>query len=389
MESISPDGWAALLGCSRQWRQLVHDNTDTIFLDHTADVAFIAKGVWPRLSLIVLCNQPSDQEVMYSRDLPHSARLAQSFQGSSLSLLAELHMSTETLGGTFLIVAPGCCLNNSSCAATDVAISSARTYLQGPRWQSSRHLSATHVLSAGRKQILACLCSTSFPALGHLNLSGQTLAPVDVALMVMGTWPVLELLDLRRCGLETEASMQLAEGAWPELKVLLLSDNQLDDEAWLHLARGSWRKLHTLWLDGNPLTLSGMYSAANASWCGLRQLRLDTNMVLDPVGILRMVHIMIFREKWCPVLRAFQVPRETCAVPAGLWPHLTRIHVAVHRRHRQMLLIHSSIHFASAAGWLGLECLNGNGPQDLLGVADMLSQAWVLRFHADRLLRYW
>ena len=205
--------------------------------------------------------------------------------------------------------------------------------------------------------------------------------------MVMGTWPLLELLDLRSCGLETGASMHLAEGAWPELKVLLLSDNQLDDEAWLHLATGSWRKLHTLWLDGNPLTLSGMYSAANISWCGLRQLRLDTHMVFDHVGILRMVDIMIFREKWCPVFRAFQVPREFCAVPAGLWPRLTEVQVAVHRRHRPMLLMYSSMYFAGAAGCLGLECLSE--PQGVLDVAAMLVQGMALHTNADRLLRYW
>ncbi len=56
VKAITPEGWAGLLACNRQWRQFVRDNAQRVSINTADDIDTIFHGRWPRLSEVMLCN---------------------------------------------------------------------------------------------------------------------------------------------------------------------------------------------------------------------------------------------------------------------------------------------------------------------------------------------
>ena len=318
VKTISPDGWAALLGCSRQWRQLVHEHTSTMFLTDAAHVATVAKGIWPRLSLMVLCNQH------------RKAGISWKFEHGNLQLLAQLNLSTEELDCTALLVRPKAdepfpdagqlfpqCLVQQQ-------IISAFDYLATPTWQQLTHCTVANLPSFAKHKILAHLASTSWPAMTYLDLSNVSLAPRDVAHLVKALWPRLKHLDLQKCEISNAALQHLASTTWPELETLCLSENQLDDEAAAHLVETSpWPNLNALWLDNNAFTAAGVTQLMQTNWPGMKELRVDNKMLLG--GLLDSLTMNL--DNACLDGAVLKISRYSSI--AGKWPDLQAVDVVL------------------------------------------------------------
>ena len=59
-----------------------------------------------------------------------------------------------------------------------------------------------------------------------------------MASLQLGSWPLLELLDLSSCNLDTHSIEHLTAAAWPRLKSLMLSHNPLTAAAIASLSTG-------------------------------------------------------------------------------------------------------------------------------------------------------
>ena len=81
LDLLDSAAWAAVLGCNRQLRQLVHNRAKSITVNSTKDVAALLKRKWLQLSLIIV-------KARFTRDYEWP-------ENNNLQLLAELHVDGE------------------------------------------------------------------------------------------------------------------------------------------------------------------------------------------------------------------------------------------------------------------------------------------------------
>lgn len=79
-------------------------------------------------------------------------------------------------------------------------------------------------------------------------------------MLIQGSWPCLEQLDLDRNPLCKAACQSLARGTWPKLTSLSLRKCGLDLDCFHQLLRGRWPNLEDLDVEESPeLTASDVY----------------------------------------------------------------------------------------------------------------------------------
>lgn len=265
MDMLTHCEWAALMACSRIWREIVHDSAQIVFLNQPSNIQTLAKRNWHSLSVIVL-RQSCDASIF---------EWFPDYANGSLQLMAHISMSSSNEGGscTALFVRPWAKKRLCDSPADQQRLTQAMSYFSSATWHPLIQLRIWYTAESVTKQIVVQLrCMLH---LTSLDLSNLALLPEDIGVLVQGQARLLNTINLQQCSLSTVAMRHLAAGNWPQLEVLYLSDNKLGDDASSCLVKGSWSKLHVLWLNGNNITTTGLATLLHGPWVELRELRID------------------------------------------------------------------------------------------------------------------
>ena len=220
---LSPKARAAVLGCNRQLRQLVHNRARTITVNSTKHVAALVKRNWLQLSLVVVTRCACDYKWP---------------ENSALQLLAELHINgqcstyqaSQHWGAQFrlrqcfdagvFVVCPMSRMKQAECAR-EQHIVQALVHLQGSQYSQVNHVSIQRD-SCGAA-VTRSLSTFYWPKLGGIIVRNVQLGDAAMVELVKGNWPNLWQLSLREHGLDATALSHLSRASWLQLEVLLVA----------------------------------------------------------------------------------------------------------------------------------------------------------------------
>ena len=117
-----------------------------------------------------------------------------------------------------------------------------------------------------------CTCRTW--KRGSRSCSNQGLDASNLELLVTGSWPLLQFLNVSGI---SEGMAALQHGQWPLLNTLLMKDCQISGSI-AHLTAAPWNQLQHLSLEGNALTTRDLVARSRSDWPNLRRLSLESEV---------------------------------------------------------------------------------------------------------------
>lgn len=308
LELLAADSLKALAATSRNLREVVHCQVTVISLKHEEDIAWLIKGSWPHLSMVIL----HDQEYAYSR---FSALLSHKWR-----LRARVNLSLRSFGAVdvVLLIEP---LQHPQLRASDsyqLFVKPLKRLLHG-EWSRLKRLDVSDIKpGALGAAVLAELNQGDWPLLSSLELNDNQLDAKSISELIKGNWTALESLDLSSNKLDTEAMEQLVKGNWPALKYLWLSINPLlDGTAISQLSRAKWPQLHDLSLSYTRVTVEMMEQLVKLPLPKLRTLSLSGS------GLDEAVVAVLSKGQW-PALRSLRLTEND--ISATAMAHLAGAH---------------------------------------------------------------
>lgn len=282
-------------------------------MENQDDLQILAKGYWPQLAVVVLCEQQYQPDLSQCQSVD-SLQLVARFDlwqprpqkpgpswwtnaKSSVLLVASkaqqqqlgLVYNAKSARAALRYLTPLCVdvtsldllQKSGTCGILELALAD---------WCSLVSLNFEN--SKLEPVDMMCLMNTSLLQVQELQLSHNDVGPEGVQVLVSARLPELWKLSLHHAQLDALAAKYLVKGDWPKLSWLSLCDNHLDSMAMMYIADGCWPELQDLDIHGNPSDALRLQRLMKGRWPWLYSLTVGSTMLSPASLALLDVHAM-------------------------------------------------------------------------------------------------